>query len=391
MNELPLKPSQNHSHDASLHELRQQIDAIDGQLVELMAQRIQVTGQVGELKSRLGQPLYVPEREQVLLAARRQQAEELGLSPELAEDVLRRVMRESYLSQTGKGFKKVRDDDRPVVIIGGRGQLGQVFVQWFELSGYQVHVIDKHNLADLANVVADAALVLIGVPINSTEGVIANLPKLPEDCVLADLTSVKTGPLAAMLAAHTGPVVGLHPMFGPNVSTLAKQLVVMTEGRAAVAADWLQQQLRTWGLRIEWLPAAQHDQAMSLIQVMRHITTFAYGVHLMEEAADLQQLQALSSPIYRLELTMVGRLFAQSPTLYADIILAEPDNFAMIRRYLARFAKLLDELEQQGKPFFVETFDQVAKWFGEDAEQFLNESSALLQRANDAQVPERGL
>lgn len=373
-------------NEPSLNELRQQIDTIDGQLVELMAKRIQVTGQVGELKSKLGQPLYVPEREQALLTARRHQAEALGLSPDLAEDVLRRVMRESYLSQTGKGFKKAREDDRPVVIIGGRGQLGQVFVRWFELSGYQVHVIDKHNLDQLATVVSEAALVLISVPINRTEAVIANLPKLPQDCVLADLTSVKTGPLAAMLAAHAGPVVGLHPMFGPNVSTLAKQLVVMTEGRAADASNWLQQQLRTWGLRIEWLSAPQHDQAMSLIQVMRHITTFAYGVHLMEESANLQQLQALSSPIYRLELTMVGRLFAQSPTLYADIILAEPDNFAMIRRYLERFSNLLDELENQGKPFFVDTFNQVAAWFGADAEQFLNESSALLQRADDARV-----
>lgn len=372
--------------EPSLNELRQQIDTIDGQLVELMAKRIQVTGQVGELKSKLGQPLYVPEREQALLTARRHQAEALGLSPDLAEDVLRRVMRESYLSQTGKGFKKAREDDRPVVIIGGRGQLGQVFVRWFELSGYQVHVIDKHNLDQLAAVVSDAALVLISVPINRTEAVIANLPELPQDCVLADLTSVKTGPLAAMLKAHAGPVVGLHPMFGPNVSTLAKQLVVITEGRAADASIWLQQQLRTWGLRIEWLSAPQHDQAMSLIQVMRHITTFAYGVHLMEESANLQQLQALSSPIYRLELTMVGRLFAQSPTLYADIILAEPDNFAMIRRYLERFSNLLDELENQGKPFFVDTFNQVAAWFGADAEQFLNESSALLQRADDARV-----
>jgi chorismate mutase/prephenate dehydrogenase len=37
---------------------------------------------------------------------------------------------------------------------------------------------------------------------------------------------VKNGPLQAMLAAHQGPVLGLHPMFGPDSGSLAKQVVV---------------------------------------------------------------------------------------------------------------------------------------------------------------------
>ena len=37
--------------------------------------------------------MYVPEREQALLSARREQAQELGVSADLAEDVLRRVDR----------------------------------------------------------------------------------------------------------------------------------------------------------------------------------------------------------------------------------------------------------------------------------------------------------
>ncbi|MDI8296325.1 hypothetical protein MJI53_23840, partial [Salmonella enterica subsp. enterica serovar Anatum] len=41
-----------------------------------------------------------------------------------------------------------------------------------------------------------------------------------------------------------------------------------------------------------------------------------------EENVQLEQLLALSSPIYRLELAMVGRLFAQDPQLYADIIMS---------------------------------------------------------------------
>ena len=381
--------NQTSANQNTLAKLRAQIDDVDNELVSLLARRMQLTTAVGDIKSQLGQPLYVPSRERDLIYARRQQAESEGVAPDLVEDVLRRVMRESYQSQKGRGFKKARHDDRPVVVIGGHGQLGGLFVQWFRLSGYQVRVIDQHNQDELNDAVTNAALVLISVPIAVTSEVIKGLPSLPDDCVLADLTSVKTAPLQAMLGQHSGPVLGLHPMFGPGVSTMAKQLVVATVGRDEAASSWLHSQLQTWGLHIQWLDAAEHDQAMSLIQVMRHITTFAYGVHLMEEEANLEQLQRLSSPIYRLELMMVGRLFAQSPSLYADIILAEPENFAMIRRYLARFSELLETLEKQGKDGFIDTFDKVASWFGDDAEGFLRESSALLQQADDARV-ERG-
>ncbi len=370
----------------TLDALRQQIDEIDTELVQLLHRRMQVTTQVGDIKSQLGQPLYVPNRERQLIEARRLQAEQIGINPDLAEDILRRAMRESYLSQKGRGFKKSRTDQRPVVIVGGRGRLGSLFAQWFNLSGYEVKILDADNSSQAAELVEDAALVLISVPIAVTDEVIKSLPALPADCVLADLTSIKARPLDAMLKAHTGPVVGLHPMFGPNISSMAKQLVVVTEGRQQSECEWLLQQLQTWGIHLESLQAEVHDTSMSLIQVMRHITTFAYGVHLMEEDASLKQLKALSSPIYRLELMMVGRLFAQSPELYADIILAEPANFAMIRRYLTRFSELLERLEENGREAFVEDFTKVADWFGDDADTFLTESSALLQRADDARA-----
>lgn len=370
----------------SLHLLRNQIDDLDTQLVGLLAQRLQLTSQVGSIKHELGQPLYVPSRERALIEARREEAERQGVNPDLVEDVLRRVMRESYQTQKGRGFKKARNDNRHVVVVGGAGQLGSLFVQWFELSGYAVVVIDQHNTAQLNNAVDNAALVLLSVPIAVTESVIKSLPRLPGDCVLADLTSVKKAPLEAMLAAHAGPVLGLHPMFGPNVATMAKQLIVATPGRDREGSAWLQQQLQTWGAHLEWLSAAEHDESMGLIQVMRHITTFAYGVHLMEEDPSLQQLVKLSSPIYRLELMMVGRLFAQSPALYADIILQNPDNFAMIRRYLQRFEALLGRLETSGRAAFIEDFEKVSAWFGDDADAFLNESTGLLQRADDARA-----
>ena len=67
---------------------------------------------------------------------------------------------------------------------------------------------------------------------------------------------------------------------------------------------------------------------------------------------DLPKLLAMSSPIYRLELVMVGRLFAQDPQLYADIIFSNTDNVAMMERFIDRFRDMLDDIKINNKQEF---------------------------------------
>lgn len=367
----------------ALAPLRQQIDSIDSQLVALLAQRAKVTAQVGKIKQQFALPVYVPEREQALLSARREQAQALGVSADLAEDVLRRIMRESYQTQES-GFVCCRDGGGKVVVVGGGGALGARFVSLFSRSGYEVTVLEQQDWADAEAICADAALVLLAVPITLTEQLINKLPALPADCVLADITSIKQQPLAAMLAKHRGPVVGLHPMFGPDITNLVKQVVVVCHGRAETQYQWLLKQLNVWGAELAVKQAAEHDSAMQLIQAMRHFSSLVYGVHLADEKADLNELLQLSSPIYRLELAMVGRLFAQNAELYADIMLSSCEVAALLERYQRRFTALLQLLKAKDKAGLMAQFGKGQQFFGELAGQFLQESKQLLQKAADS-------
>ena len=345
---------------AELTALRDQIDEVDKALLNLLAKRLELVAEVGEVKSRFGLPIYVPEREASMLASRRAEAEALGVPPDLIEDVLRRV-----------------------VIVGGGGQMGRLFEKMLTLSGYQVRILEQHDWDRAADIVADAGMVIVSVPIHVTEQVIGKLPPLPKDCILVDLASVKNGPLQAMLAAHDGPVLGLHPMFGPDSGSLAKQVVVWCDGRKPEAYQWFLEQIQVWGARLHRISAVEHDQNMAFIQALRHFATFAYGLHLAEENVQLEQLLALSSPIYRLELAMVGRLFAQDPQLYADIIMSSERNLALIKRYYKRFGEAIELLEQGDKQAFIDSFRKVEHWFGDYAQRFQSESRVLLRQAND--------
>ena len=172
-------------------------------------------------------------------------------------------------------------------------------------------------------------------------------------------------------------------MFGPDIVSMAKQVIVYCHGRGQSQYQWLLDQMAIWGAKLTLAEPEQHDQAMTLVQGMRHFTTFVYGQHLAQENPKLETLLEFSSPIYRLELVMVGRLFAQDPELYADIIFSSDSNRQMFSRYLQRFEQAIKLLVDNDRQGFIDNFKQVSDWFGDHSQQFLDESRDLLMQASD--------
>lgn len=367
-----------------LNAIREQIDSLDQRLIELLAKRLSLVAEVGKIKHQHGLPIYAPERESRMIQARRAEAEQQGVPADLVEDILRRIMRESYANENKHGFKMTNPTIQKIVVVGGNGKMGRLFSYYFRLSGYQVASLDQNDWDNVSEILANADLVLVSVPIAVTSDLLNKLqPYLTEQMILADLTSVKAQPLAKMLAIHKGAVVGLHPMFGADIASFAKQVTACCHGRHPERYQWLLDQIQIWGGKIEVIDATQHDHAMTYIQALRHFSTFAYGLHLSQQAVELPQLLALSSPIYRLELAMIGRLFAQDASLYADIIADKPENLAVIESLHQSFADSLTFFKQQDKKGFIQAFEQVHRWFGSYSEQFLKESQYLLKQASD--------
>ena len=368
----------------ALQKLRTEIDQLDRELLQLFAKRLQLVAKVGEVKHKQGLPIYVPEREADMLAARRQEAEAIGVPADLIEDVLRRLMRESYVSENNFGFKTVNPAVKKIVIVGGKGKLGGLFGRYLQASGYAVEALGSQDWPQAAQIMQGADVVIVCVPIAKTLETIERLaPYLTESMLLTDLTSVKRQPLEKMLAVHKGAVLGLHPMFGPDIASMAKQIVVRCDGRYPERYEWLLEQIQIWGAKIYQVEAAEHDQSMTYIQALRHFATFANGLHLSKQPVQLANLLALSSPIYRLELAMIGRLFAQDGGLYADIIMDKPENLAVIKSLKQSYEDSLKFFENNDKAGFIEAFNQVREWFGEYSDLFMKESRQLLQQAND--------
>ncbi len=63
---FPMPPNNNNLKSAlprQMQNLRRQVDRIDLKMLQLLQQRIKLSGQIGRMKRRHGAVIYVPERE----------------------------------------------------------------------------------------------------------------------------------------------------------------------------------------------------------------------------------------------------------------------------------------------------------------------------------------
>ncbi len=92
------------SNDAEyLEQLRREIVTLDGELVALLARRLALVEEVGRVKRRLGLPTLDPPREAEVVRRAAELAREHGVDPELARDVLWRIMASARDAQDTRG------------------------------------------------------------------------------------------------------------------------------------------------------------------------------------------------------------------------------------------------------------------------------------------------
>ena len=103
----------------NLDELRDALSQIDRQLVDLIAKRQRIVGDIGKFKQGAGTGTRDYAREKDVLDMARAQAEELGIDPDLAEGVLRQLIRSSLASQErDRVIAEGKGDGQRVLVIG---------------------------------------------------------------------------------------------------------------------------------------------------------------------------------------------------------------------------------------------------------------------------------
>ncbi|MCI0362965.1 MAG: bifunctional chorismate mutase/prephenate dehydrogenase [Phycisphaerales bacterium] len=362
--------------------LRAMIDAVDREILQLLARRNAIVSEIAAFKREHRVPIRDRQREREIISDRRERAVPLGLSPEVTESVFRLVLWASRDRQAALKAEVPLDvESRSVAIIGGNGGMGRCMARLFGDLGHAVMIADLDTVLTPAEAAAAADVVVISVPIDATVELIRQLgPRVREDSLLMDVTSIKAGPMQAMLESSRASVVGTHPLFGPSVHTVQGQRIVLTPGRGEAWLAWLRTMLAARGLSILETSPAEHDQAMAIVQVLTHFSTEVMGRALADLKVSIPDTLNFTSPVYLMELLMTARHFAQSPELYASIQMSNPATAQVTGAFVRAAGELKRLIDGKHRAEFAAMFDEVRRQFGPFTERALEQSNYLIDR-----------
>lgn len=362
--------------------LRAMIDALDHELLQLAARRMAIVSEIAAYKRQHHLRIRDPHREREILDDRARRADEMGLPRGEMEALFRVLLRASRDHQAALRTElPYESPSLTIAVVGGRGTMGALLARMFGDLGHSVLVADHETELTPGDAAEVADVTVISVPIDVTEQVIREVgPRLRPESLLMDVTSVKSEPVRAMLAATTAGVVGTHPMFGPSIHSLQGQRVVVCPARGDHWTQWVSAMFTARGLSVVETTPEHHDRMMATVQVLTHFQTQVHGLTLARLGAPLADSLRFTSPAYLMELYMGARHFAQSADLYGPIEMRNPDTAAVTATYLDAAREVAQILASGDRDRFRAMFAEVQTFLGSFTVEALEQTSFLIDR-----------
>ncbi len=312
-----------------LDTLREQLNALDRELLKLAAHRQALATEVARVKREQGLPTRDFGRERDVLMRAREHATELGISPGLAEALLRPLIHASLATQEqARVSAQAHGTGQRALIIGGRGKMGRWFVEFLASQGFAVEIADPAGTvagfahrADWRQGGLDHDLIVLATPLGTTASVLERLAQHRPSGLVFDIGSLKTPLRTGLQALVTAGVrvTSLHPMFGPDTDMLSGRHVIfidlghpqaVTEARALFAHTMAEQVVTSLD---------EHDRLIAYVLGLSHALNIAFFTALAESGAAAPQLARLSSTTFDAQLEVASRVAAESPALYFEI------------------------------------------------------------------------
>lgn len=351
----------------TLEQLRERLSQVDRDLIELVADRQRIVAEIGAHKIQNAVPTRDYEREREVMKGARDQAEEIGLDADLAEAIMRLLIRSSLAYQeqsrvaAGSGGAGKR-----VLIIGGAGQMGAWFARFLASQGYAVEIADPQApggdpgvWADWQDLELDQDLIVVATPIDVTARVLAELAERRPRGLVIDIGSLKT-PLRNGLEALARAgcrVSSIHPMFGPETRLLSGRHVIFIDaGDAQATADARALFESTMAEQIE-MSLEEHDRLIAFVLGLSHALNLAFFTALASSGELVPRLKEMSSTTFDAQLGVASLVAHDNPHLYFEIQALNEYGYTSLEALRAATEKVISLVERRDEAGFVELME----------------------------------
>lgn len=317
------------SEKVTLEELRQRVTDIDRQLIQLVAERRNVSEEVARVKRSTGRSTRDYEREREVILGVRAMAEQRGVSPALAEQLLRLLIRSSLTTQERSSVAaRGAGTGRRALVIGGAGKMGGWFVSFLASQGFAVEVADPSPGAPGVTRVADwhttdlkQDFIVLATPLGITDAILRDLALRRPPGVIFDVGSLKSPLRAGLMAlkSHGCKVTSVHPMFGPDTELLSGRHVIFVDlGHTEALASARELFASTMAEQVV-MSLDEHDRLIAYVLGLSHALNIAFFTALAESGEAAPRLAQMSSTTFDAQLDVAGRVAQDSPELYYEI------------------------------------------------------------------------
>jgi len=315
--------------EPTLADLRRGLDALDRQLLALIAQRQAVSREVARVKQETGVPTRDYQREREVIMAARASAAELGVSPALAENVLRLLIRSSLTTQEQASVAaQGAGSGQRALVIGGAGKMGRWFVEFLLSQGFAVDVVDPAGAPAGARAISSLHasdlghdFIVLATPLGATDAILRELAARRPPGVVFDVGSLKSPLRGGLLAlkSHGCQVTSIHPMFGPDTELLSGRHVVFVDLGSAAALERVRRLFAPTMVEQVVMSLDEHDRLIAYVLGLSHALNIAFFTALAGSGEAAPRLAKMSSTTFDAQLDVAAKVAQESPDLYFEI------------------------------------------------------------------------
>lgn len=347
-----------------LEGIREEIQDVDRQILELMKRRLELARMVGEEKVRTGAAVRNVPQEDKVVDRYRGFALENGMNPVCAERVCRILMQESVDLQASMPRKA--ENIHHVAVIGGYGKMGRWMADMLRSSGHRVDIIDPSAGNGLT--VEDAKwadTVIVSIPISRTGGMLEKLDSVcRDDALIFDIASLKS-PFIETLKdmGSRRRVCSVHPMFGPSAESMYGRNVVVCDCGNPGAAEDAVRLFSDHGADVRSMPVDRHDMYMSYVLGLSHAVNIAFFTVLDRSGIPFSDMRSVASTTFNKLMDTNESVALEDPYLYYEIQHMNANREEMLREFDRAVHDVVDAALSDDPRAFKQLMDNGREYF----------------------------
>ena len=314
--------------DSNLDDLRSRLTAVDQEIVDLIAERQRLVGEIGRDKQATGRGTRDYAREKDVLDMGRNRAEEVGIDPDLAENVLRQLIRSSLASQErDRVIAEGKGDGRSVLVIGGGGKMGGWFADFFTSQGFDTTIADRGaedgpgQFSNWTDAGVDFDVIVVATPLAVSGRILAQLAVLRPRGLIFDIGSLKSPLIDGIgeLRDAGCQVTSIHPMYGPETRLLSGHHLIFCDAGVPTATAAAKDLFASTMVESLDMSLDDHDRMIAYVLGLSHALNIAFFTALAESGEAAPKLAKMSSTTFDAQLLVSAAVARDNPHLYFEI------------------------------------------------------------------------